>query len=151
MKKFSGAQIFVILVSVAILAAIIYGFVLVGSPAGQRLIKFDQTRERDLQGIAFAIDLYWERNERVPGSLEGLKSPLFHVSSITDPKTGEQYEYRVLTDVSYELCAVFETESSQAARPLPFSAQTWEHGLGRVCFENEAVKSQILNEVRAEM
>tara|TARA_Y100000310_G_C20411763_1_gene682361 strand:+ start:369 stop:824 length:456 start_codon:yes stop_codon:yes gene_type:complete len=149
MKKFSGEQIFVAVVSIAVVASIIYGFVLIGSPAGQRLVKFDQTREGDLQNIAFAIDAYWERNDQIPESLEDLKSPLFHVRSITDPKTGVEYEYRALTDVSYELCAVFETESSQAARPIPFSAQTWEHGIGKVCFENEVIISNSPSEFKA--
>lgn len=137
MKKFSGEQLFVILVSVAVISAIVYGFVLVGSPAGQRLVKFDQTREGDLQNIASTIDAYWQRNEQLPESLEDLKNPIFYLRSIVDPKTGEEYMYRVLNDVSYELCAVFETTSSRSANPQLFSVQNWEHGIGKTCFENE--------------
>lgn len=129
-------------VTVAIFLAVVYGLFLVGTPAQQRLIQFDERRVSDLQQITFAIDSYWERNKRLPETLGDLRDPRYYVQAITDPKMGEPYEYRILNEDRYELCAAFETDSSQyeGEFPKPFSEQTWNHGAGRTCFTLEVRK-----------
>ena len=51
------------------------------------------------------------------------------------------YEYRIVSENVYELCAIFETESNASqdlrAVPKPFSEQIWDHGIGRACFTLE--------------
>ena len=140
-EKPIGIRIFAGVVMGAIVVAVVYGFTLVGSPAGQRLIQFDERRVSNLQQITFAIDSYWDRNRSVPATLEDLRDSRYFVNSITDPKTGEPYEYRVTDEDSYVLCAVFETESGarEDLRVLtkPFSEQVWEHGIGYACFERD--------------
>ena len=135
-------RIFLGVVTIAIVAAIVYGFFLIGSPAGQRLERFDKIREADMQNIAFGIDAYWERNDELPAALEDLQTPFYHVRSIADPKTGELYEYTAVTDLSYQLCATFESESDADAR-APFSVNVWEHGAEKTCFDLEAKKAKL--------
>ena len=69
------------------------------------------------------------------------------MGSISDPETGRPYEYRMLTEPGYEICAVFESEfslnerdgvRSQELLQRPFSESIWDHGMGRVCFQKEA-------------
>ena len=134
-----GLKIFVSVVVLAVLAAVVYGFILVGSPASQRVLRFDERRVSDLQSISFALDSYWVRNEQLPENLEALQDQRYFVRSIQDPETEEPYEYRVLSAVTYELCAVFLAESSLLPKPS-FSEQPWEHGMGRTCFEREVQK-----------
>ncbi|MCH7604482.1 hypothetical protein IID24_00570 [Patescibacteria group bacterium] len=135
-------KIFLSAVVLSIVASVVYGFVLVGSPAQQRLMQFDKIRVSDLQDISFAIDAYWERNEQLPEKLEDLQKQTFPVRSIQDPKAGELYEYTMLGNTTYELCAVFETDSSEQQEEFrkPFSAKAWEYGIGRTCFEREVQK-----------
>src|SRR3989344_5706682 len=140
-QKPIGMRVFAGAVVAAIVLAVGYGLFLVGTPAQQRLITFDDRRVSDLQQITFAIDSYWERNKKLPDTLENLQDPRYYLQSITDPKTGAPYEYRSVSDASYELCAVFETDSKMRqdprAVPKPFSEQIWEHGIGRACFTLE--------------
>ncbi len=129
------------LVTLAVVLAVGYGAVLVGFPAEQRLLKFDTRRVSDLQNISQTIDIYWEQNGELPGALEDLQgSRLYFVRSIRDPATQQPYEYRVIDGNQYQLCAVFATEPSQQEQrvPRPYSANVWDHGTGRVCFELEA-------------
>jgi uncharacterized membrane protein YidH (DUF202 family) len=137
--KSTGMRIFSILVAIIIAAAVVYGLTLVGTPVQQRLIQFDERRVSDLQQITFAIDSYWERNKKLPEVLEDLRDPRYYLQSITDPKTDEGYDYHVISETDYELCAVFETDSSQLIQEFPkaFSEQSWDHGAGRTCFELE--------------
>jgi len=118
---------------------VLYGLILVGTPAQQRLLQFDERRVSDLQQITFAIDAYWDRNKKLPESLEDLRDPRYYLQSIADPKTGDPYEYHALSETGYELCAAFEVDSSQIQEefPKPFSAELWDHGVGRTCFPLE--------------
>ena len=144
MEKPVGVRVFAGLVVVAVLSAVVYGLTLVGTPAQQRLIQFDERRVSDLQQITYAIDSYWERNKSLPESLENLRDPRYYVQSLSDPKTGEPYEYRLTSEAAYEICATFETDSSQYENQVfpPYSGGVsfWEYGIGRTCFSLEVRK-----------
>ena len=135
-----GVKIFLGVVILAVVAAVGFGIYLSNSPSLQRSIRLDQRRLSDLRSITSAIDEYWQTNDTLPKSLEDLRDSRTHVRSISDPSTDERYEYRILTEPTYQLCAVFETDSSQQRDEFSrsFSESVWEHGLGRVCFEREA-------------
>ena len=136
-----AVKIFTAAVVATVTVVVVYGLTLVGTPASQRLLQFDERRVSDLQQITFAIDSYWERNKKLPETLENLQDPRYYLQSITDAKTGMPYEYRIVSENAYELCALFETESSaqenSRAIPKPFSEQIWDHGIGRACFTLE--------------
>ena len=59
-------KIFLRFVVISIIAAVIYGLFLIGSPAKQRQIKFDQQRISDLQTISSAVNFYQDRKKRLP-------------------------------------------------------------------------------------
>lgn len=139
-REFFSSKIFLLLVTIAVVAAVIYAIFLVGSPGEQRALQMDQRRISDLQQISFAIDAYWQQNEELPQSFEDLANGNYHVSSIQDPETGERYEYRIIGERTYELCAMFNRASGDQRVPTaqPFSDTAWEHGAGRECFQREA-------------
>ena len=141
MRNLPGQRIFLGFVILAVVLTVGYGIYVVGSPGGQRLLKFDARRVSDLQNISQAIDIYWELNEELPGALEELQgSRFYYARSIQDPATQQPYEYRVIDGNQYQLCAVFDTDSSQRALevPRPYPAGVWDHGIGRTCFDLEA-------------
>lgn len=140
-------KVLVAIATVLVIIFIAYGIVLTGTPGQQRAFQFDQRRISDLQQISYSINSYWENSGKLPASFEDLKTKQYsHIQSVTDPKTQVAYEYRVLGDKSYELCAEFETDSSLSARRLkarvPFSEEVWDHVIGRVCFDREVQESR---------
>jgi len=145
MQKPLGLKIFLAVVILSISAAVVYGIILLGSPSEQRAIQFDQRRESDLQNISFAIDAYWKTNKKLPETLEDLKASRSFIRSVVDPATEEPYEYRILSDTTYELCAEFATDSAEQQRAFPkaFSEQTWDHDMGHTCFEREIRDSDV--------
>ena len=138
----SKAKVFALAVSVLALAFVVYGIAVTGTPGQQRAVQFDQRRVADLQQISYAVNEYWQSNGKLPVALEDLKDqPYYYIQSVIDPKTEASYEYRVVGEKTYELCALFETNSSKiAARmktPVPFSEQSWDHAAERTCFARE--------------
>ena len=138
--------------SVIVLAAIVSGFFIVGTPAEQRARRFDERRVSDLQTIQNQLVNYWIQKEELPEELGELaKDKLSGFILPIDPETGESYEYTKLTAFSFELCAVFRTESSndngmnygfhksELLTPrmmlIPDQFNTWLHGPDSTCFE----------------
>ncbi len=128
-------------VSVVVLATVIGSFFITGSPTTERIRRLDQQRVNDLQSLNNAINSFTEQNQKtLPSSLEELsKQPNFYVSSIVDPMTRFPYVYRILTPESYELCAKFESDTSQRSSSqakvlsLPEN-RFWQHAIGETCF-----------------
>ena len=140
MKSPAPLKVFMALAILVVVSSVSYGIYLVGTPAEQRTLKFDQRRVGDLTDISFAVASYWEDTDRLPETLADLQGRQTFIRSAEDPETGEPYEYRGLSEKGYELCAVFTTDSAEQDRefPPPFSARVWEHSAGRVCFGLEA-------------
>ncbi len=129
-----------------VLAAIVYGFVVMGSPATIRTLRFDEQRVNDLQNIQWQAVNYWQQKGRLPQSLSELEDPLSGYRNPADPRTGESYEFIRGEGNTFELCAVFELARSERGASVPsphpikarFEAlynENWEHEAGRTCFE----------------
>lgn len=129
-------KLFLSVSTLLVLAAVVWGFVIVGSPDARRLERLDETRLDDLQRIQREIqDLV--KDDEVPATLKrALPATLDAVLalarrrrlSLADPETGERYGYRVLDERRYELCATFAR-----AREADFGV-FWNHPAGRHCF-----------------
>ncbi len=143
MKQHLGFKVFLGLVIAAVVAAIVGGLLVAGTPSQERARQFDSRRINDIQQITNAIDQYWTRNKKLPGDLSEFANLRdYYVPTITDPRTGAAYEYRVIGDASYELCATFETDATTDAAmktypqpyAVPVGSNFWRHGVGRTCF-----------------
>ena len=131
-----------------VLAAVVFGFVVAGSPTSRRTERFDERRVQDLSVIQSHVINYWQNKGSLPGNLDELPNDILGVVVPVDPKTGNAYEYRVMGDLKFQLCATFETSSTEDVNgrkmipALPMSypypggeIETWQHGIGRTCFE----------------
>ncbi len=130
-------QIFSVASAVVVIVAIVWGFALVGSPGTTRLLRFDRQRMEDLQTIVREIQSLC----RYPDVKDGLKRPLpasldklaelarVRRINLTDPQTGQRYEYTVTSETTYELCATFSLDRSSDVEVF------WNHSTGRHCFE----------------
>jgi hypothetical protein len=132
-----GSVIFVI-------AALVFGFMYMGSPTTQRQVRFDIQRINDLQTIQWQIVGYWQQKEKLPTSLEDLNNPISSFVVPHDPKTSAPYEYKSTSATSFELCATFELASrpgdrsnSNVAYPtldMDSKNNSWLHQVGKQCF-----------------
>ena len=130
--------------SVVVFVNIVLGFFLVGSPAQQRKVRFDEQRISDLTTIQYEITNYYQtKNGTLPATLANLTNTLSGFTAPVDPSTGAAYEYAIKDGLTFELCATFEAESmdnttdtSMAYRAYGVNYYgTWNHSIGRTCFE----------------
>ncbi len=142
---------------VVVLASIVSGFFIMGSPNQIRLYRFDDQKVNDLTNIQYQIVNYWQSKEKLPATLADLQDPISGNIIPLDPQTGAPYTYQVTGRLSFKLCATFNAET-QANSPgvsrammrepmaVPVGAileakgsgleqSTWQHGAGEVCFD----------------
>ena len=145
-KIFDSAVISIVVVG------IVAGFLIAGSPQSQRLVRLDERRVSDLQTIQWQIVNYWQRKEILPANLSELIDPIGGFILPHDPALGSNYEYSVTGDLSFQLCASFDTSSLEGengqmlGKVMPASPAglrygdfeypvAWNHEKGRTCFE----------------
>ena len=130
-------------VSLVVLAGIVYGVVIIGSPNSQRAKMMDEQRTNGLSTIQNQIVYtYWTNKGEVPNRLDDLKDSINGFSIPTDPETKAYYEYFKTSNKSFELCATFKTEySSTTESTKPYyiynNGENWYHGIGRTCFTRD--------------
>lgn len=139
------------LASAVVIASVIGGFLIVGSPATQRDRRFDERRTSDLSSTQNEIISYWMQKGALPATLEDLRNTITGFAPPTDPETDAPYEYRAAGPLSFELCATFSAEAKEASkasihsvppRPVyfegPYAGESvsfnWAHDAGRTCF-----------------
>ena len=136
---------------VIVLAGIVGGFAIVGSPAKQRALRFDGQRVNDLSNIQWQIVNYWQQKGQLPAALTDLNDSISGFKSPTDPDTHASYEYAAKGNAAFELCGTFSLASQDIAGrgaygngssvpmsyPYPTGDQndSWAHPAGRACFE----------------
>lgn len=142
------SRLFGIGATIGVVALLVVGFVVIGSPQQQRAYRFDDERVNDLQSISYGIESYWNTNSKLPAALSDLQDQYTSSNAVTDPETDLPYAYRVVDADTYELCATFSyaswnTMTSDAPSPtirVKAGYNIWDHGAGTVCFEKDIIK-----------
>ena len=121
----------------AIVAAIVSGFFVAGSPQTERLRQLDEQRVGNLQYLQSEVVYYWQRKEALPNALADLEDALRGVSIPRDPDTDAPYEYAVKGEKTFELCTTFSLPSVAASTAYPAGVpnEDWRHDAGKACFE----------------
>lgn len=137
------------LVSSAVLAmalvSVAMGFFIIGTPGDIRMLRYDEQKVSDLQGIQYQVLNYYQTKEELPESLDLLNDPLSGYTTPVDQQTGAAYAYHVVAPLSFELCASFNAPTpdtrGQGAYPRHDMAypsmgmdENWQHGSGETCF-----------------
>ena len=135
-----------------VVAAIVGGFVITGSPTKQRNLRLDLQRISDLSSIQWQVISYWQRTSKLPSAISELKDDISGITIPSDPETKNAYEYNVKSGKSFELCATFAAEVTDMSGrgaygrggyvstvAYPYEAgvdgnDAWTHGVGKVCF-----------------
>jgi len=147
-----SASIGIVIISAVVIAAVIYGFTVVGSPLHARYLRLDAIRTSNFTTIRYAIESYVSKNQHVPEKLADLDSSNNYGSSLQmkDPETGSEYEYKVVSPSSYQLCTTFSTDSEEefknagsgGAYPDYGSNAEMKHTKGHDCVDFD-VESQL--------
>ncbi|HTE18651.1 MAG TPA: hypothetical protein VK689_09770 [Armatimonadota bacterium] len=140
------ARLVVGLVVALVVGVVAVGLIIAGPPERERQRRADRERITDLQGLSTAISQYYMREKALPDTLEQVRNqPELYAPSITDPKTRQPYRYRKLGKSVYELCADFETDTTQTRdrsrrRSYEEVSPFWNHRIGSACFRLEVKK-----------
>jgi len=124
-----------VVASVIVLGSIVWGFAVLGSPATQRLYKYDTAKVNDLSQLRGAIENHYYTNEVLPETIDSLDSS-YYVAKL-DSQTQKPYEYRKVSNLEYELCADFNLSSKGTGNQVPeymYMNENWDHEIGRTCF-----------------
>lgn len=134
---------FGIIATAIVVIAIVWGFLIVGAPSTERQRKFDERRVQDFQAISseMIVIVYegypvWNTNEP-PALQRPLPTTLKEAASLArnqrlntiDPETSVPYEYIVIDETNYQLCASFNEARMQSYDIF------WDHPAGRHCYE----------------
>lgn len=130
-------------VSAIVLASVVGGFFIVGSPVAERLYRIDDQKVGDLQNIQWQVVSYWQQKERLPEAIADLEDPLTGFIAPRQVETGEPYGYATTGAMSFELCATFNKPSretpTRASMPVPVGIDpmndNWKHAAGETCFD----------------
>ena len=118
---------------------VVAGFVIAGPPTRAHRARLDQQRLRDLDSVEQKIVEYWSDKGELPASLDQLKDDIASYSPERDPASGDGYGYRKTGATSFDLCADFALQDSDAARTMARWEQAgkstaWNHEAGHYCF-----------------
>jgi hypothetical protein len=127
---------------VLVAGSIVLGFTVIGSPRTQRLVRYDAQKVSDLQNIQSQVLSYWQMKKSLPVSVNDLNDDLSYFVVPTDPETGMEYEYSIVSPTTFKICATFNLDSktqnsNSIARPYDATgtSENWNHQAGKECFE----------------
>ncbi len=125
-----------IFAGVIMLSSIVWGFAVLGSPATQRLYKYDEQKVNELISINSEIANYYNTKGVLPRTLADITAVSYYLT-VTDSQTKKPYEYQKINDTTYNLCAEFNKTSKEKDKlnsiALPYGV-SWTHPSGRYCF-----------------
>jgi type II secretory pathway pseudopilin PulG len=133
---------------VLIVASIVWGFAVLGSPRTQQLLKYDEQKVNDLMNINSQIQSYYYDKGVLPLTLADLAQGNNYSAVPVDMQTGQSYEYQNMatsspTNRSYKLCAIFNKSSDGQSNtdtthmitiPEYHIDTTWLHQSNHFCF-----------------
>ncbi|MEK7539581.1 MAG: DUF5671 domain-containing protein [Patescibacteria group bacterium] len=120
--------------SFILIASIVWGFAVLGSPRTQRLMKYDEQKVSDLQNFNGQVISYYSNKGILPKTMEEIASYNNYYASKIDSQTQKPYKYQKIDDTTYNLCADFNKASDDKnARTYPYGI-SWTHPGGYYCF-----------------
>lgn len=135
---------------VLVVATILSGFLIIGTPGQVRLYRFDDQKVNDMQSIQSEIVTYWQSDGALPAKLSDLNDSLGGFTVPTDAQTGQSYEYMIVAvqanvgtstgklrltsqPTSFELCATFNAQTQSNSPTVSYAsvAPTPAGGVGQ--------------------
>jgi hypothetical protein len=122
------------------LAIVLIAFVVavfnVESPTEARNRKLDDAILSEFDTIDSAINQYYNDKKKMPEALDQLKEDFNYITddTLTDAVTGKKYDYKVVADKKYELCAIFHRSNKEEKNRMYYDMRDrWPHDVGYQC------------------
>jgi len=133
---FSNGKFLAILAGIIAIAAVVTSIWL-NPPSEIRARKLDQIRLSGLQFTENAIAMYYRAHHTLPAGLNVLdnENRSLNYSNWHDPETQRPFDYEIVTETSYKLCAVFSRSSDKEDNPYNYLFR--KHSAGRDCFQQD--------------
>jgi heme/copper-type cytochrome/quinol oxidase subunit 4 len=123
--------------STLIIAIIVFvsSFFIVESPVEARNRKIDEKIVSNLQSVTSAVNQYYSENKRLPQDFNEIKTQEYSFvdsNSFIEESTGKYYEYKIVDDKKYEICATFSSSNLDNGQKDYYSMY-WKHDKGYQC------------------
>lgn len=125
--------------------AVILGFLTGGTPQQTRLKNLDLQRVGDLEQISSCLSNFFYDNGRLPANFNELENNVrysYCASRILDPETGKNYEYKIISENKYELCAKFSLSATDEPQNSGYFGLWARHNRGTVCNRQTATSGE---------
>lgn len=99
----------ILFLGIFVLALVVEGIIIAGSPISQKDIQLDSNRLQAFESIKNQIENYYRTNHKLPVSLGEISSSI----NIQDPETKTNFDYRMIPPSSFEICTTFSTDNSK--------------------------------------
>lgn len=143
-KHESKSKLVGAIASLIVIVSIVSGFFIMGSPATQRLLRYDQEKVDNLSSIQWQLISYWQNSGEIPEDILEIEDSISGFEIPRDRQTDEPYTYTKTGDRTFTLCATFNKESverrqnvNQRLASQLKGVSNWEHEAGEVCFDRE--------------
>lgn len=137
------------LATALVVALVVAGLFAVGSPATARKLRADEERSNRITQLHFVLASQVRSEGTLPETLaevdeEAIRRAGYGFDARKDPESDETFEYRKLSDRTYEVCATFHL-SSDDRRTEDFGGYPEEisHRAGRNCFERTVTNQDV--------
>lgn len=134
--------LFIGALTIFVITLIGFSISVVGTPFAARAQELDRQRIQDFSAIKQQVNDYYYKNQSLPTKLAGLSNSIYGSFNTKDPETKKEYEYKVVSQTSYNLCTTFSTEvisvdESLMGRPLNYYGPQEPHKKGYDCILTE--------------
>jgi len=135
---FGNGKLLAGLAAVVAIAAVGYSIWL-NPPSENRARALDQKRLGNLAQTEIAIEAYYTIHHALPADLKALdgKDNRLMPPNWRDPETQRPFDYEIVDQTSYRLCAVFARQSEKGDNP--YVSMQKQHNAGRDCFQYNVV------------
>lgn len=140
-KKDKVVRVYFAASLILIAACFVAALLIVESPTQTRNRKMDNNNISNLEQIESEINIYYLKNKKLPVNFADIKNNSEYLSDsvFKNKLTGQEYEYRVTGEKTFELCTDFLASNKDDKNPESnVWGDKWKHDAGRQCFKKEA-------------
>ncbi len=129
-----------------VLVVLVAGFLVTDSPAQVRKMKHDSQIVRSFDRARYAIEDYVRENKTLPKKISDMDNFLMSDNRF---KIGD-FEYKVVNQNTYELCADFETNNKDNSSLVNrYIEKEWLHDRGHQCFQKTINLNNIIKGIES--
>ena len=123
---------------VIVVAAFVTSFFFIESPALTRNKKIDDKIVNAFSSLDGAVNNYYNNMKTLPNNIEELieENSYLNENIYKNPNNGKFYEYKVISEKEYELCADFLTSNKEETEDY-YARTNWKHDEGYQCIKKK--------------